>query len=532
MFLTFPLSGSKWHFRFAADIVADVTARTLTAETPSYVTIMELDKKVREFPMPEGYSSSSSDFGLSVQQCILDHIRETSGHSFNISLPNLILTISVLMVIHRSFFAQAIIDQPENPLKSQYAPSFLAAYRASSIVLRSISQQFNVWPNSTSRFWFMWTSALSAGVHCLSFACVLFIDANVWQIVFGTIVTHGPRSPLAQPAMSELEKACALFSKASVYSVRASKALVSRLCLHFPVNHTLTFSSQQILTKLREKAQSALVAVKTDSNTSDNVTLWKIKEAVVDDELSIFAGHTRFVSVKKSVAKHQLDANAKLYAPHSSQSRLPAIDGSSAPDRSSFETAQPQQVLPAPVVNNWLPQIGDARQKEDFMLLLPRADFSRSQPASYPRVPSEHSHQAELSTSYGWSNQPPQEPASSETLLHHLRHYPDTRSSAAHGAVSHQLGHLHYDLHPQGPIPLHLQPQPLQYSQHLPPNQHHRQDQSQGQGPNCDDYTTAHTFNSELVDLGLTSRDSWLDERWSSLMQDSGLLEGIDFRVH
>ena len=33
---------------------------------------------------------------------------------------------------------------------------------------------------------------------------------------------------------------------------------------------------------------------------------------------------------------------------------------------------------------------------------------------------------------------------------------------------------------------------------------------------------------SELADLGLSARDSRLDERWSSFMQDSGLLDGVN----
>ena len=66
-----------------------MTARTLTAEAPSYSTIMELDKKVREFPLPEGMSgggggkdgggknSKEGDLAGSFQRCVLDHIRET-----------------------------------------------------------------------------------------------------------------------------------------------------------------------------------------------------------------------------------------------------------------------------------------------------------------------------------------------------------------------------------------------------------------------------------------------------------------------
>lgn len=66
-----------WQARFAAECVADVTTRTLTAEAPSYATIMELDRKVREFPLPEGLSSPSDDQATSFKSFILEHIRET-----------------------------------------------------------------------------------------------------------------------------------------------------------------------------------------------------------------------------------------------------------------------------------------------------------------------------------------------------------------------------------------------------------------------------------------------------------------------
>ena len=139
------------------------------------------------------------------------------------------------MYIHRSFFAQAIIEHPVNPLKSIYAPSFLAAYRASSTFLQSIREQFNVWPNTSARFWTMWTFAFSAAVRNNGCLCVFFWLTRRPKVVFGTVVTRGPRSPLAQSAMTELEQACILFSKASAYSIRAMKALVGTddLPIHF-----------------------------------------------------------------------------------------------------------------------------------------------------------------------------------------------------------------------------------------------------------------------------------------------------------
>ena len=59
------------------------------------------------------------------------------------------------------------------------------------------------------------------------FRCEIILLTFRWQVVFGTIVTRGPRSALASNAMSELDQACLLFSKAAVHSRRAAKALVS-----------------------------------------------------------------------------------------------------------------------------------------------------------------------------------------------------------------------------------------------------------------------------------------------------------------
>lgn len=65
-----------WQFRFAAECVAEVTSRTLTAEAPTYATIMELDKKVREFPLPDGIIHKK-DVSSSFRRCVLEHIKET-----------------------------------------------------------------------------------------------------------------------------------------------------------------------------------------------------------------------------------------------------------------------------------------------------------------------------------------------------------------------------------------------------------------------------------------------------------------------
>lgn len=140
---------------------------------------MELDRKVREFPIsaealalvedleapPDAEPPSPS---AAMQSSVMSHSREVSayiGFSRCVEFAADRATAAlVLLYIHRSFFVQSIIDCPENPLRSAYAPSFLAAYRASSIILKMIREQYTANPNIATRFWSNWTFSFSASV--------------------------------------------------------------------------------------------------------------------------------------------------------------------------------------------------------------------------------------------------------------------------------------------------------------------------------------------------------------------------------
>jgi hypothetical protein len=74
---------------------------------------------------------------------------------------------AALLYIHRSFFAQALLDHPSNPLRSRYAPSFLAAYRCASGVIKSAVNQFDRFPDLSMRWWMVWTHLFSAAVSYL-----------------------------------------------------------------------------------------------------------------------------------------------------------------------------------------------------------------------------------------------------------------------------------------------------------------------------------------------------------------------------
>lgn len=79
-----------------------------------------------------------------------------------------------------------MIDDPVDPLRSPFAPSFLAAYRCASHILLSIKEQFDLLPELCSRFWATWTYAFSAAVRLFvyasfSFFIDTFIEDCIWD---------------------------------------------------------------------------------------------------------------------------------------------------------------------------------------------------------------------------------------------------------------------------------------------------------------------------------------------------------------
>lgn len=493
---TDPRIDKHWAPRFALQIVAEVASRALAAEPPSYAMIMELDRKVREFPVPPDIVAVVEEIkapadeeepiplSVSMGKMVMSHCREI-GASSRPAADVLLTNGAVLLWIHRSFFAQAIIDCPSNPLRSIYAASFLASYRASVTILKTIKNQFDDYPAMCSRFWLIWTYAFSA------------------VVVFGTVVTRGPRSPLAGSAIQQLDVGCELFERAAVHSRRAAKALVSGIAYlgSRPANDRV----QPILHRLREKANAALSGATSDPHGDG--ALWNIK-LDQDDELDIFAGRTRLVSSKRP-SPSPVCSSAEPPRPGQTQAYVPS------------PTAPPYACRPQqqPIYPPSLPSLPPLRVPEttgpgqagpsDTKWLQPQSVQTYGSPDVYTHQQTAVRHDAYYPASasysaapYGWSPEgsphvgqlPPhrQQPYPLQTLppsgqyAQELVHYPEGYSGmSAHGrAVSHHV--------PNGSSP------------------------------------SSYAPHQELVSLGLASRDSRLDERWTTFMHESGYLDGLN----
>ncbi|KAG7093830.1 hypothetical protein E1B28_007469 [Marasmius oreades] len=242
-----------WKHRFVSECMNLLHDQAFGARTPTYATVLQLDRKLRAFPVPpalqvagfgssEPHSSVSETVMLTLQRHIVLAIREMN-----------------LLYLHRSFFAQAISDHPKDPLGSPYGTSVIAAYRSAGSLVALMRNLHTQLKEPSERLWFLWTHM---------FSCA---------IVLGSIVTRCPSMSLAPSALVQLDSACELFSKAA-RGFRATKVL-------------------SIMLNLQERAHASLNEFRKGTrslgrHSSMGEPLTPVSD---DDELAMLGGKTRLV---------------------------------------------------------------------------------------------------------------------------------------------------------------------------------------------------------------------------------------------
>ncbi|GBE86700.1 hypothetical protein SCP_0905800 [Sparassis crispa] len=239
-------------FAFCRDIYAEVVDVTSSTKSPAYAKVLDIDRRVRQMTPPpirlylrpdeDDYSNPA----LCMKSYVLSHHR------------------SIVMIhIHRTFFAQALLDYPKNPLSSPFAPSFLAANRCASILLRSFVHHHERCSDLCSRSWVMWSHAFSS------------------IMILGTTVIRLPNAIMAPSALMEIDVAVDVFKNCANKSVRARQAL-------------------PLLLRLKEKAALAYSEFRNrNASPTKGIQLHISPEDQLEDELAIFGGQTRVLPTKK-----------------------------------------------------------------------------------------------------------------------------------------------------------------------------------------------------------------------------------------
>ncbi|EKM81461.1 hypothetical protein AGABI1DRAFT_54232 [Agaricus bisporus var. burnettii JB137-S8] len=252
---------------FAKSIFYPLAETTLVAKAPSYQTILDLDRKVRSTP-----------FWAHFRPYVTREEGEEEFYSSSLSLRGFYASqhrAVTMLYLHRSFFAQAVLDHPTNPLLSPFAPSFLTAYRCASVIIRATAHQFERCAPLSMRIWFLLCQTFSAA------ACV----------IVGTVVTRSPNSAVAASALLDLDIAIDLFKNTAPQSYRARIAL-----------GVLRKLKETAVLSYNESCSSNLPAQTTGSASHLNPQvsgLFSVRSLHdAEDELALFGGQARLLTRK------------------------------------------------------------------------------------------------------------------------------------------------------------------------------------------------------------------------------------------
>ena len=142
------------------------------AKMPPYAIILDLDRKIRDFPTPryllpncEVNESPRPSKELIIQRWIVLSSKETStSHPSSAHCPFTDVVIALLN-LHRTYFTQALRDQPNDLLRHRYGPSVMATYRSAWRLIQTLKLVSEKAPDLLARISLAWSHALSAAVR-------------------------------------------------------------------------------------------------------------------------------------------------------------------------------------------------------------------------------------------------------------------------------------------------------------------------------------------------------------------------------
>ncbi|KZV85592.1 hypothetical protein EXIGLDRAFT_653952 [Exidia glandulosa HHB12029] len=237
-----------WFHQFTKDCLLKVMDQAFGVAPLTYATVLRLDRLVREQPLSENLrlATECNKPGLAVPLSLQRNVTFT-------------LTQRLLLYLHRSFFAQALSEMPDDPLKSKYAQSVLAAFRCALYITSSVRALYSQVPLCI-RYFMFWSHAFSA------------------SIILGAIVLRSPGCGLAPAAWVELDRVYELFEQLGPKSRRIAR----------------------ILPKMRRLHKTAKEAYESFTSTQGGLEHRMQGCDVVDGDLKFFFGFTRVVEKASS----------------------------------------------------------------------------------------------------------------------------------------------------------------------------------------------------------------------------------------
>ncbi|KAH8832430.1 hypothetical protein DL96DRAFT_1492094 [Flagelloscypha sp. PMI_526] len=186
---------SSWKYRFMSDCLSQVHDQVFSAKAPTYKTCKELARQVSEYHVPENLQ-----------------VRGVGNTTLPSQTPNRFLMLErnvgfairemTFFYLHRGWFAQALEESPDDPLRSKYSQSVLASYSTACKYVALVENWYKQEPVLLERMWFIFSHV---------FSCC---------IILGNIAAM-PKLSIANSALFYLEVGYSLFLEVSSSPKRA-----------------------------------------------------------------------------------------------------------------------------------------------------------------------------------------------------------------------------------------------------------------------------------------------------------------------
>ncbi|OCH95704.1 hypothetical protein OBBRIDRAFT_830653 [Obba rivulosa] len=306
-----------WTWQYSKLLHAVMTT-AFGAKTPRYHTIMDLDRKIRDFPVP---------YSLRIRCGQVEDPPPSTARIFQ-RVMAVAAKEATLLSLHRPYFAHALNEQPGDILRHRFGPSVVATYRSAWRIIEGARDTYRRCPAIAGRIGLVWSQCLAGG------------------IVMCLLVTRAPTSNLAASSLQELDKLCELFEQAAEHCQIASNNL-------------------EVVRKLRRQGHEATNKTHAENGSS----------AITLSELDRLSGKTHLISREQSVLP-TCTLTSGTFNPQ--MVSAPRVDYSSFAPPVPTEYIHPTIMLDMRSFEN--ENTVEELEKEQFNLDFPSNSFPNSQP--------------------------------------------------------------------------------------------------------------------------------------------------------
>ncbi|KAJ3733329.1 hypothetical protein DFJ43DRAFT_995462 [Lentinula guzmanii] len=177
----------EWKNKFFIDCLSPILETIVSVNSLPYSQTIELDKKVREFPIPdilkEEYGTTTTGPNsrfLAMQRALVSTGRDIA-----------------LLQLHRRPFMELLNHPQQFDWKREFAPSVLATYLSTASIITAVETLFNNEEQLSGRFLCFWFNAFSASV------------------TLSLLLSREPSCILAPRALADLDRVYKLFMRAA-----------------------------------------------------------------------------------------------------------------------------------------------------------------------------------------------------------------------------------------------------------------------------------------------------------------------------